>query len=172
MIGAALLVLLVLTAGTATHGAGQPSEITVKAAFVINFLKFVEWPPAAPGTPLVLVLVGDASIASALNGHAVGLQVGGRSVKVRVATTPAQISSADAVFIAAGERERMPAILRALDQKPVLTIGDSDGFAAAGVMLNMVMQDQRVRVEANTLAASRAGLKVSAHLLRLARIVG
>lgn len=171
-IGVALLVLLVFAAGTATHSAGQPSEMTVKAAFVINFLKFVEWPPVARGTPLVLVLAGDAPIAAALHGHAVGLQIGGRPVKVRVATTPAQIGSADAVFIAAGERERMPAILRALDQRPVLTIGDSDGFAASGVMLNMVMQDQRVRVEANTLAASRAGLKVSAHLLRLARIVG
>jgi len=138
----------------------------------MSLLKFVEWPTVSPGTPLVLVLVGDAPIAEALNARAVGLQIGGRPVKVRVATTPAQIDGANAVFIPSGEQQRVPAILRALDQKPVLTIGDTEGFGASGVMLNMVMQDQRVRVEANTLAASRAGLKVSAHLLRLARIVG
>ena len=159
--------------GTPTlRAAEQPSELSVKAAFVVSFLKFVEWPPAAPGTPLVLVLVGEAPIAAALKDSTVGLLVGGRPVQVRIARTLSEIDDAHAVFISAGEHQQVPAILRQLDRKSVLTIGDSEGFAASGVVLNMVMQDHKVRVEANTAAAARARLRVSAHLLRLARIVG
>jgi len=157
---------------TPTLRADQPSELSVKAAFVVNFLKFVEWPPVAPGRPLVLVLLGDAPIAAALKDTTVGLQIGGRPVHLRFARSASEIGDADAVFIAAGEHKQVPAILRHLDGKSVLTIGDSEGFATSGVVLNLVMQDNRVRVEANTAAAARAGLRVSAHLLRLARIVG
>jgi hypothetical protein len=170
--GLAIVGLALTAVVTPTLRAGQPSETSLKAAFVVSFLKFVEWPPVPPGTPLVLVLVGDAPIASALKDSTAGLQVGGRPVHVRVADGTAALGDAHAVFIAATEHEQVPAILRALDRRSVLTIGDTDGFAASGVVLNLVMQDHRVRVEANTAAAARAGLKVSAHLLRLARIVG
>lgn len=155
-----------------TLRAGQTSETSLKAAFVVNFLKFVEWPPAAPGTPLVLVVVGDAPIAPALMDSTVDLQIGGRPVHIRTASGPYDVDDAHAVFICAGEHQQVPAILRHLDRKSVLTIGDTEGFAASGVVLNLVMQDNKVRVEANTAAAARARLRVSAHLLRLARIVG
>lgn len=157
---------------TPTLCAGQPSETALKAAFVVNFLKFVEWPHAAPGTPLILVLVGDSPIAAALKDGTTGLQIGGRPVHVRTAKGPVDIDDADAVFICATEHQQVPAILRHIDRRSVLTIGDTEGFGASGVVLNLVMQDQKVRVEANTAAAARARLRVSAHLLRLARIVG
>jgi hypothetical protein len=66
----------------------------------------------------------------------------------------------------------LAAILRETEGRPVLTIGDTDGFAQAGVILNLYTFDQRVRIEANTTAAARAGLRLSSQLLRLARIVG
>jgi hypothetical protein len=155
-----------------TLRANQPSEFTVKAAFVVSFLKFVEWPASAPGTPLVLLLIGDAPIADALKDSTVGLQIGDRPVHFRRASSANRISDAHAVFITSGEHQQLSAILRQLERKHVLTIGDTEGFGASGVVLNLVMQDTKVRVEANTAAAARAGLKVSAHLLRLARIVG
>ena len=171
-LGLALVGLVWTGVARPTLCANQPSELSVKAAFVVSFLKFVEWPAAAPGTPLVLVLVGDAPIASSLKEGTVGLQIAGRPVRLRIAGSPNDIADANAVFISAGEQQQVPAILRQLDRKSVLTIGDTEGFAASGVVLNLVMQDNKVRVEANTAAAARAGLKVSAHLLRLARIVG
>ena len=170
--GLALVGLAWAGVAAPTLRAGQPSETSLKAAFVVNFLKFVEWPQAEPGTPLVLVLVGDSPITTALKDSTTDLQIGGRPVHVRTAKDPGDIDDAHAVFICAGEHQQVPAILRRLDRKSVLTIGDTEGFGASGVVLNLVMQDQKVRVEANTAAAARARLRVSAHLLRLARIVG
>jgi len=170
--GVAIIGLSCGSVAAPTLRADQPSELTVKAAFVVSFMKFVEWPAASPGTPLVLVLIGDAPIAAALKDTTVGLQIGGRPVQVRIATDPNELDAAHAVFISADAQQQLPAILRQLDRKSVLTIGDTEGFAASGVVLNLVMQDNKVRVEANTAAAARAGLRVSAHLLRLARIVG
>jgi hypothetical protein len=63
-------------------------------------------------------------------------------------------------------------LLRQCEGKPVLTVGDGAGYGAAGVILNFYVSDTRIRFEANTTAASRAGLQISSHLLRLARIVG
>jgi hypothetical protein len=93
-------------------------------------------------------------------------------VQVRAVRAGAAIEGAHMVFIAGSERQQLPAILRQLDGHPVLTVAATDGFAESGVVLNLVVRDRKVRVEANTAAASRARLRVSAHLLRLARIVG
>jgi len=76
------------------------------------------------------------------------------------------------VFIAASEQRQLPAILRELEGRGVLTVGDTPGFAESGVVLNLVMKDQRVRFEANAAAAARARLRLSSHLLRMARMVG
>lgn len=171
---AAVLVVGLAWIGVAhpTARADKPSEVSVKAAFVVSFLKFVEWPPTPAGTPMVLVVVGDGPMAEALKSGTDGLQIGGRPVHMRVARQPDDVDAADAVFIAASQQRHVPGILRQLDRRTVLTIGDGEGYAASGVVLNLVIQDDRVRVEANTAAAARAGLRVSAHLLRLARIVG
>jgi hypothetical protein len=168
----AIVGLTLGSVATPTLRADPPSEVTVKAAFVASLLKFVEWPATAPGTPLVLALVGDAPIGAALLDSTLGLQIGGRPVHVRIVKSLNELDDAQAVFISAGRQRQLPAILRQLDRKAVLTIGDTKGFAASGVMLNLVTQDNKVRMEANTAAAARAGLRVSSHLLRLTRIVG
>ncbi len=63
-------------------------------------------------------------------------------------------------------------LLRQLEGRPVPTVGDGTGYGTAGVVLNFYASDSRIRFEANTTAAARAGLQISSHLLRLARIVG
>ena len=159
-----------------TLAAVEPaSELGVKAAFIINFLKFVEWPPeslAADGAPMVIVMIGDDALAAAVTEAAAGVKVGGRPVKVRREKAGSSFKGGHAVFIATSEESQLPAILRQLEGRAVLTLGATDGYAASGVVLNLVVRDRKVRVEANTAAAARARLRVSAQLLRLARIVG
>lgn len=175
-LAAALAAIVLASTGVVspTLRAAQASDLAVKAAFVVNFLKFVEWPPesAAAGSPLVIAIVGHDPLVAALKDGTAGLLVGGRSIRVRTVRGPGELDGAHVVFITAAEQRQLPAILRRLDGRSVLTVGDTDGFGTSGVVLNMVVQDNRVRVEANTGAAARARLKVSAHLLRLARIVG
>jgi YfiR/HmsC-like len=147
----------------------------VKAAFVMNFLKFVEWPvshlDAAPA-PIQIAVLGDVGFGWTLQQAAAGESVNGHPVMVNVIGKVEHAREAHLLFIGASEQPHLPAILRHVEAAPVLTVGDTEGFARAGVVLNLYTFDQRVRIEVNTTAAERAGLRLSAHLLRIARIVG
>ena len=148
----------------------QASEPQVKAAFVLNFLQFVEW-PGTPAQPMTVGVLGDDAFAATLSGMPRRSAVNGTEVIVRRLTRPEEARTVHLLFIGTSEQPRLPALLRSLADAPVLTVGDTLGFAKAGVMLNLYTFDQRVRIEVNTAAAARAQLRLSAHLLRLARIV-
>jgi hypothetical protein len=152
----------------------QIDDRHVKAAFVLNFLKFVEWPPSPPGTDAAdVVVLGDDDLARAIEMAAQRQAAGGRPLVVRAVRRTADIGAQPRLlFIAAAERDRLPVVLRQYEGRPVLTVGDGSGYGAAGVVLNFYTSDARIRFEANTTAAARAGLQISSHLLRLARIVG
>ena len=153
----------------------QFDDQQVKAAFVVNFLKFVTWPegPAAPDAPIEVVVLGADDLARAIEHASAGQQIAGRAIKVRAVRRPGDIGAApQLLFIGAAERDRLPVLLRAFEGRPVLTVGDGTGYGAAGVVLNFYTSDTRIRFEANTTAAARARLQISSHLLRLARIVG
>jgi GAF domain-containing protein len=155
--------------------AGQFDDQQVKAAFVLNFLKFVTWPeaPADAAAPIEVVVLGADDLARAIEQASARQQIGGRSIKVRAVRRAGDIGAApQLLFIAASERDRLPVLLREFEGRPVLTVGDGSGYGAAGVVLNFYTSDTRIRFEANTTAAARARLQISSHLLRLARIVG
>jgi hypothetical protein len=164
-----------LVVDPSTLRAGTASELEVKAAFLLNFLKFVEWPADRlpnPTAPYVIAVMGEDALGATLVGATIGKTIGTRPVQVQVAARTSDISSAHLVFIAASHQRQLPTILRELEGRGVLTVGDTPGFAESGVVLNLVTQDNRVRFEANTAAAARARLRLSSHLLRIARIVG
>lgn len=159
-----------------------PSRVTaqfddrqVKAAFVLNFLKFVTWPGPAAGAdgPLEVVVLGADDLAKAIAQASAGQQIAGRPIVVRSVRKAGEVGAAPhLLFIGASERDRLPVLIRQFEGRPVLTVGDATGYGAAGVVLNFYTSDTRIRFEANTTAATRAGLQISSHLLRLARIVG
>ena len=173
-----LCLILAIAALTAMPSsvAAQFDDDQVKAAFVVNFLKFVTWPEAAGASeaPIEVVVVGADDLAEALAQAAGRQQIGGRSIVVRRVASGRAVTAAapHIVFIGAAERDRLPALLRQFEGRPVLTVGDGSGYGAAGVVLNFYTSDARIRFEANTTAAARARLQISSHLLRLARIVG
>lgn len=150
-----------------------PSEYAVKAAFIYNFAKFTEWPPAAAGgtrDPIVLCAAAgepyDAALASID-----GKSVHGRPLRIRRGVRPIEIKSCHMLFIAEAEERRAPELLRAASGSPVLTIGDASGFAEGGGMIGLINADNRVQFEINNEAAQRANLKIGSQLLRLARLV-
>ena len=162
-----------LVSATASAQGGGPADAgQVKAAFILNFLKFVEWPTAGPRAPITVVVVGDDGFGAVLTRAAAGQTHNGRPIDVRTAARVADAGDAQLLFIAASQVRNLPSILRETEGRPVLTVGDTEGYGQAGVILNLYTFDQRVRIEANTTAAARAGLRLSSQLLRLARIVG
>jgi hypothetical protein len=147
------------------------SEYQVKAAFIYNFAKFIDWPGATPQGDFVIGILGDDPFRGALQATVKDRSIDGRPVVVR------QVPSADAarsfqiLFVSTSERERLPAILDSLKGSAVLTVGETEGYAKSGVVINFIVEDNRVRFEVNVDAAERANLRISSKMLSLARIV-
>jgi hypothetical protein len=147
------------------------SEYDIKAAFLYNFTKFVEWPPQAfpaQSSQLKVCVLGENPFGKILESVIEGEEVQGRRLsflRVDVLHNP---GFCHVLFISRSERERIPAILTAVQGSPVLTVSEMDGFLEKGGAINFKVQDGKVRFEINQGAAERAGLKMSSKLLRLA----
>lgn len=153
--------------------AGPPTgEYQIKAAYLLNFARYVEWPvgrlPA--GAPLRICLLGRDPFGGALDGLE-GRQVQGHEVRVRQADNLEQAGECHIVFVSGSEERRMGLILRALAERAVLTVSDIDGFVEAGGGIGLVIEEQRVRFDINQGPLLRDNLRASSQLLRLGRQV-
>jgi hypothetical protein len=152
----------------------SPTEYEVKAAFLYNFTRFVEWPPEAlrdPGAPFVIAIVGHDPFGAVIDETVAGKTAGGRPIEVRRVPRVEEARDAQIVFVSSSERSNLAAILKALDRPGILTVGDTDGFAMRGGAINFTLQARKVRFEINPIVAEQAGLKVSSQLLKLATLV-
>jgi hypothetical protein len=150
------------------------SEYEVKAAYLFNFLKFVEWPAdmsPSPSGKWVIGVVGVSPFGDELAQVVSGKVVQGHELQVKNFQAAEDVRTCHILFISDSERKRIPAILTALSSSSVLTVGDMDNFTRAGGMIQFVMEDGRVRFVIDVGAASRARLKISSKLLSLARDV-
>lgn len=150
----------------------------MKAAFVLNFLKFAEWPAAEQDdseSPLVIAAIGDTPFATSLKTILEGKLAQGRKVEVQVyrdvAAWAQTGSPSRALFVTPGAQSMWGELRERLAGQPVLTMGESPGFCAAGGMLNLYEQDDRIRFEANPVEVEKHGLKLRAELLKLATLV-
>jgi hypothetical protein len=157
-----------------TRGDQTPTEYQVKAAYLFNFLKFMEWPDDPPGDPhgkWVIGFIGDSPIVEELTRLVEGKNVLGRDLEVKKVLAADSARGCNILFISESEKKRLPSILADLGGSSVLTVADMDNFIGAGGMIQFVLEDARVRVAIDVGAASRAHLKVSSKLLSLAQTV-
>lgn len=157
----------------AAQGAG-PTEYQLKAAFLFNFAKFVEWPPSSFSSeqaPFLVCILGDDPFGPVIDETLRGQQIGGRSVTVQRMRDAARLRKCQVAFISASEKSQLQDILQSIRGANVLLVGETAGFAEAGGTIEFRMEDNRVRFSINPEAAGRAGLRVSSKLLSLASIV-
>jgi hypothetical protein len=153
--------------------ASSASEYQVKAAFVYNFAKFVDWPPtvfANAQAPLNLCIVGIDPFGAALEAIK-DKTIKDRKLVVQYKSRRENLDSCQSAFISASEREALALILGPLQDTPILTVSDVDGFLEAGGMINLITVANKIRFEVNLDAVRRAGLTISAQLLKLAAAV-
>jgi hypothetical protein len=151
------------------------SEYQVKAAYLFNFLKFVEWPEDAfadPLAPIVIGVVGEDPFGSALPQVITGKTVQGRDLVIRIYRPGEDLRGAHILFISPSEKKRIPMILASLRGSSVLTVADTSEFLNAGGMIQFLNENNRVRFAINVDATGRARLKMSSKLLSLAKVVG
>jgi hypothetical protein len=171
----AVLVCAHIVAAPNAHAQDALSEYQVKAAYLFNFLKFVEYPTesfADPLAPIVIGVVGEDPFGNALPQVVTGKTVQGRDLVIRIYRAGEDLRGAHILFISASERKRLPMILSSLRGSSVLTVADTEGFLDAGGMIQFLSENDRVRFAINVDATSRARLKMSSKLLSLAKVVG
>jgi len=169
----ALIVILLACAGGA-RGQHAPSEYQVKAAFLFNFGKFVEWPQssfASPQAPFWVCVLGEDPFGSSLDDTLRAKAIDGHPVSVTRIKGATSARGCQIVFVSASEKARLPAILGSLRGWNALVVGESEGFAAAGGGIQFLLEENRVRFAINPDAIRRAGLQASSRLLALAKIV-
>jgi hypothetical protein len=182
-----LLLAGVQPAASVAQAVDPKRVAAVKAAYVINFLRYTHWPESRRGAPYTVTVVGDDAVADALAADARLPSVVARGgLDVRRVRYPrpaadgalgteqrarflALLQGSHLVYIGADERDRLPDILEAIRAEPVLTVSDVPGFAGAGGMLELVRAGRTIAFVANPDAIQTRGLLVSAKVLKLAR---
>ncbi|MBN2011606.1 YfiR family protein [candidate division KSB1 bacterium] len=162
-------------ANTAPKNAGQPTEYEVKAAFLFNFAKFVEWPVSAlvsTDSVLIIGVLAPEDVVDVFK-EVIGQKVvKNRRILIRQYYWYRDIEFCHILFVGNNESKRLPRILNFIKNKPILTVGDQiEGFAEAGGIINFVLNDKLVNFEINPTAAKRLDIQISSKLLRLATIV-
>jgi hypothetical protein len=152
----------------------ESAEYEVKAAFLYNFSKFVEWPPDAfqsEKAPITLCVFLHDPFGSALDDVIRGKTINNRQLVARRVNELRDLKACQLVFAGDRENKRLPEILNALKGASALVVGESEEFAERGGGIQFYMEDNKVRFSVNVDAVQRARLTISSKLLALARIV-
>jgi hypothetical protein len=161
--------LLACSADTQTAG-----EYELKSAVIGNLAKFVEWPSRALSgdkDPFQVCVLGKDPFHGALESALNGKLAMGRPFAILAVADASKTSGCQILFIVSPDRKRLHAILSELRPEGILTVGESEGFAAQGGMVDLILEDGHIRMRINLEAATQAHLKVSSKLLGLAEIV-
>jgi YfiR/HmsC-like len=153
--------------------AQSPSEYQIKAVFLYNFAKFVEWPSDPGGNPgsISICVLGDDPFGGTLDEAIKGKTVNGRELVARRYKQVEETTHCQIVFIGSSNKKVLRPILESLKGESTLTVGETEGFARLGGMINFTLEESRVHFEINVDAADHARLKISSKLLNLAKIV-
>jgi len=168
-----LLAAATLLLGVRLEAQTPMNESEVKAMFVYNFLKFVEWPSESIRTkdPFVVLIIGDGPTADATERFLESKAIGERPLFVRRTKWDQSLAGARAVFVIERDPKKLHLILEAAAAAGVLTIGEGESFATRGGVIGLLVENRKVRFDVDTTAAQVAGLRVSSKLLALTRVV-
>jgi hypothetical protein len=162
---------------TQARDASDSSEYLIKAGFIFNFAKFVEWPApsfAQPDSPIVIGILGTDPFGAIIDQIVQDKKIGARGFVVKRLKWGADLKDlkeCKILFVGASERAHIDDVVQAVKGLPILTVGETPGFAEHGGVIRFVLEDNRVRFEVNIEAARQADLTISSRLLTLARII-
>lgn len=152
----------------------NPTEYQVKAAYLLDFGKFVTWPPAAQAAhqnAFTLCVLGGDPFGRILDSTVSGEKINNKPVKVRRIRSARDAAECNVVFVSENEERLSVRTISSLNKPGTLTVSDSPGFLDRGGMIQFVRSGDRVRFEVNLKAARDAGLTLSSELLKVASAV-
>jgi hypothetical protein len=181
VLGALLPAGLLLVAGfpalvsAAVPASGLAREYDLKAAFLFNFARYVEWPPESfrgDHAPIMIGILGEDPFGKSLDEIVANESVHDRRLVVRRFASVEQVVPCQILFVSASHAGRLEQVAAKLGKRGILTVGDTGGFASHAGMIGFEMVRNRLRLRVNLAASRAAGLTISSQLLRQATIVG
>src|SRR3984885_7465290 len=167
-------VLGLLVAVSSALGQQKPSEYQVEAAYLYNFGRFIEWPAkgsSPQNSSFTICVLGDDPFGQALDATLAGETIGNQKVTARRISSPQMAADCQILFVSSSEASRLNKIMEALDNNAVLTVSDIPQFSQRQGMIQFVLEENRIRFEANLTATQRAGLTLSSALPMVAAAV-
>jgi hypothetical protein len=165
------LLCVIICFGLRGFAQENPSEYQLKAAFLFNFAKFVEWPPQAfpeTNSPIVIGVLGTNVFGSDLERTIRNKTVNNHPFQFKEFTSATEAIHCHILFVSPSEKDRLRQIVEALHNASVLTVSETDQFLTAGGMINFTIENNKIRFQINDEHAKKAGLKISSKLLSLA----
>jgi len=172
-LGALLLMILALFLSPVARSQEVPAE-QLKAAFLYNFVRFVDWPTNALGPdtqPLTIGVIGSDKFATELSNLLKDKKAHNHPLVVKKFTTPADAATCQVVFVADGDVRRAMQVAEATKEMSILLVGETEDFLKSGGMISIVQDEKQKKLgfDINQPAAEKCNLTISSHLLRLAR---
>ena len=146
-------------------------EDKLKAVFIYNFTKYIQWPNYDTSETFDIAVIGDSEIIIPLKEIEKKRTVDNKKIKIIHYQDINDINICHILFISSSEKKRLSDILQKVKDKNILTISGSEGFAEEGVTINFVIIEGKIKFEINNSAINQAGLQVSSQLLKLAILV-
>jgi hypothetical protein len=152
----------------------RPTDYDVKAVYLYNFGRFVEWPgkvEATQGGSFTVCVLGQDPFGPSLDTTLAGETIGGKTVIAKRISSAQESGNCQILFLSLTEGSRLNKIMADLDKKAVLTVSDMPQFVKSGGMIQFVLEGKKVRFEVNLTATQHAGLTLSSELLKVASVV-
>lgn len=163
-----LLLAALAAANGARAGTGADREDQFKAAYLFNFLKFVEWPASMPSDPITVCFVGADGVHDTLAAGIDGKRAAGRRLVLRRLEASTDLRGCHVLYIEADAVATSTVMKTQAEDAPLLTVSDAPGFASSGGMIELFKVDNRLRFNIDVSHAHKVGLRISSNLLQLA----
>jgi hypothetical protein len=152
----------------------SPNEYQIKADFLYNFAKFVDWPTEAlpdTSTSMSLCILGEDPFGIDLEEIVNGKQVNGRELLIKRFEGVHGLDACQILFISSSEKHRLEQIMATLKGSSILTVSETEQFTQLGGIIKFTIEENKVHFEINVDTAEQAGLKISSKLLKLAKVI-
>lgn len=153
----------------------QEDECLMKSAFLGKFARYIKWPEKAGMTdktkPFVIGILGESPMGALIEKLYSGKKIMDKDVEIRYISTLRGIYGCHILFIPSSLEKILDRVITVTKDEPILTVGDTSGFAEQGVLINFYVVENKIRFEINEPAVRHASLKVDSLLLEVARIV-
>ena len=156
------------------HAQTSMAEYQVKALFLCNFIKYVNWPAEAmpgPASPIIIGILGEDNFNDSLTHAVAGKNFNGRAIVIKHLSAGDDLSGCAILFISSSENSQLSEILSKAGTLPILTVGEDESFLQKGGIINFTIKEGKIHLEINLVGAQKVNLQISSKLLSVADTV-